>query len=118
MLQRAKNDIDLKKQDFYATGSLSSNSQVIDSYTLLKSTLKPFDTLVAMFNNYPKYLNDSHLNDSNRGVQGILVETGTEMSLASLQTYLRNFNNLDLGTLQVLNNFQKDGFYEVQVMIL
>ena len=118
VMQSAKKDIDLKKQNFYGTDSLRENSQIIDSYNLLQNTLKPFDTLITMFNNYPKYLNDSHLNDSNRGVQGILVDTGTQMSLVSLQNYLKGFNNLDLSTLQVLNNFQKDGFYEVQVIIL
>ncbi len=118
VIGNAKKDIDMKKQDFYATVSLRGDSRIIDSYTLLQSTLRPFDTLIAMFNNYSKYLNDSHLNDSNKAAQGILVDTTSEMSLGSLQMYLRNFNNLNLGTLQVTNNFQKDGFYEVQVIIL
>lgn len=40
------------------------------------------------------------------------------MSREILGAYLKNFNSLDISSLQVTNNFQKDGFYEVQVNIM
>ncbi|MDD5377168.1 MAG: hypothetical protein PHH16_03560 [Candidatus Gracilibacteria bacterium] len=114
----AKKDIENKKDMLYSNGSLQSNSQIIDSYTLLKNTLKSFDILTSMFSNYPGYLNDFHLNDSNRSAKGILVDKGTEMSTEILGAYLKKFNNLDISSLRVINDFQKDGFYEIQVNIL
>lgn len=71
-----------------------------------------------MFTNYPKYLDDSHLNETNKSARGILVEKGTVMSREILEAYLKNFNSLDISSLQVTNNFQKDGFYETQVNIM
>jgi hypothetical protein len=71
-----------------------------------------------MLNNYPKYLNDFHLNANNKSVKGILLDTENEMSKEKLETYLKDFNNIDLESLQILNNFEKDGFYEIQVTIL
>jgi membrane protease subunit (stomatin/prohibitin family) len=40
------------------------------------------------------------------------------MSKENLIAYLKNFNNIDISSLQIVNNFQKDGFYEVQVSIV
>lgn len=71
-----------------------------------------------MFTNYPKYLNDSHLNENNKSARGILVEKGTVMSREILEAYLKNFNSLDISSLQVTNNFEKDRFYEIQVNIM
>lgn len=118
VIDRAKKDVEDKKTILYSKGSLQSNSQIIDSYTLLKNTLGSFDMITSMFSNYPKYLNDFHLNDSNRSARGILVEKGDEMSMEILGTYLKGFNNLDITSLRVTNNFLKDGFYEIQVNIL
>ncbi len=70
-----------------------------------------------MFDNYSKYLSDFHLDANNRSARGILIEKEDRMGIDIVQKYLQNFNNLDISTLQVGNNFQKDGFYEVQVMI-
>lgn len=94
------------------------NSQVIDSYSLLITTLNSLNILVSMFDNYSKYLSDFHLDANNRSARGILIEKEDRMGIDIVQKYLQNFNNLDISTLQVGNNFQKDGFYEVQVMIL
>lgn len=118
VIDRAKKDVENKKAALYSKGSLQSNSQIIDSYTLLKNTLGSFDMITSMFSNYPKYLNDFHLNDSNRSARGILVEKGNEMSMETLGAYLKGFNNLDISSLRVANNFVKDGFYEIQVNIL
>jgi len=71
-----------------------------------------------MFDNYPKYLSDFHLNANDRSARGILIEKEDRMGIDIVQKYLQNFNSLDISTLQVVNNFQKDGFYEVQVVIL
>ncbi|NCP77179.1 hypothetical protein GW830_03555 [bacterium] len=71
-----------------------------------------------MFNNYSKYLNDFHLNESNRSAKGILVEEEIKMSKEILTTYLQKFNNLDISSITVTNNFREDGFYETQVTIL
>lgn len=118
MINTAKKDKKDKNNVLYSKDSFQSDSQVTDSYILLGTTLKSFDTLISMFSNYPKYLNDFHLNESNKSTRGILVEKGNEMSREILQTYLKDFNNLDISSLQVKNNFQKDGFYEIQVNIL
>lgn len=118
VINNAKVDAEDKKTILYSKWSFQSNPQIIDSYTLLKSTLAWFDTLISMFDNYPKYLNDFHLNDSNKSAKGILVEKGNEMSTEILQTYLKNFNNLDTANIRISNNFTKDNFYEAQVTIL
>lgn len=118
VMRTAKEDVEIKKNILYSKESFQSNSQITDSYSLLKSTLASFDTLLSMFSNYPKYLNDFHLSDKNKSARGILIEKGNEMSMEILQTYLRDFNNLDISSLQVNNNFQKDGFYEIQINIL
>ncbi len=114
----AKTDMESKKATLYSKGSFQSDSRVIDSYTLLNNTLKSFDIFISMFNNYGQYLVDFNLNDSNRSARGILVNKGSEMSMEILQAYLKKFNNLDLQTLKVKNNFEKDGFYETEVVIL
>lgn len=118
VINTAKKDAENKKNALYSKDSFQSDSQVIDSYSLLGTTLRSFDTLISMFSNYPKYLNDFHLNESNKSTRGILIEKGNAMSREILQTYLKDFNNLDVSSLQVKNNFQKDGFYEIQVNIL
>lgn len=46
------------------------------------------------------------------------MEANNEMSLKFLQDYLKKFNNVDITTLHVMNDFSKDGFYDVQVAIL
>lgn len=71
-----------------------------------------------MFRNYPQYLNDFHLNDRNKLTKSIVLEKRNELSMERLITYLEDFNNLDIPSLHVANNFQKDGFYEIQVQIL
>lgn len=38
--------------------------------------------------------------------------------MEALETYMKNFNNVDISSLQVMNNFKKDGFYEIKVNIL
>ncbi|EKD29234.1 MAG: hypothetical protein ACD_78C00467G0001 [uncultured bacterium (gcode 4)] len=118
VISMAKEDTEIKKNILYSKESFRPNSQITDSYSLLRDTLASFDTLASMFSNYPKYLNDFHLNDRNKSARGVLIEKGNAMSMEILQTYLRDFNNLDISSLQVTNNFQKDGFYEIQVNIL
>lgn len=80
--------------------------------------MRSFDVLISMFTNYPKYLNDFHLNDSNRLAKGILVDSGNEMNKEALETYFQSFNNLSPDSLRITNNFEKDGFYEIEVIIL
>lgn len=118
VISTAKEDVEIKKNVLYSKESFQPSSQITDSYSLLRDTLVSFDTLLSMFSNYPKYLNDFHLNDRNKSARGVLIEKGNVMSMEILQTYLRDFNNLDISSLQVTNNFQKDGFYEIQVNIL
>jgi len=118
VVNEAKNDTERKKDILYANNSLQSNPQVVDSYTLLKNTLASLSTLVAMFDNYSKYLNDFKLNESNKSARGILVEDENLMSIEILNAYLGKFNNLDISSLRVLNNFKQDNFYEVQVKIM
>ncbi len=118
MVNEAKNDTERKKDILYSNNSLQSNPQLIDSYTLLKNTLASLSTLVAMFDNYSKYLNDFKLNESNKSARGILVEDENLMSIEILNAYLGKFNNLDISSLRVLNNFKQDNFYEVQVKIM
>jgi hypothetical protein len=117
-IEMVKKDIMKKKNIFSVQDGTQSDSQIVDSYSLLITTLESFDIFVSMFNNYPKYLNDFHLSESSRLARGILIEKEDIMSKEIAQAYLKNFNNLDITTLQIANNFQKDGFYEVQVTIL
>lgn len=118
VVQEAKEDMERKKNVLYAKSSFQPDSQIVDSYTLFKTTLNSFDTIISMFSNYPKYLNDFHLNDTSKTAKGILIEKENEMSKEILETYLKGFNNLDISSLQIRNNFQKDGFYEIQVSLL
>lgn len=74
VIKTAKEDTKSKKAVFYFKNSLQSDSGITDSYTLLQNTLDSFDKLVSMFTNYPKYLNDSHLDESSKSARGILVE--------------------------------------------
>ena len=114
----AKQDMEAKRDILYSNGSFQPDSRVTDSFTLLSATLKTFDTPLFMFSNYSKYLNDFHLNDRNRSARGILLDAWHEPSRELLEAYLKNFNNLDISSLQVANDFKKDGFYEVQVGIV
>lgn len=118
VIDLAKKDIESKKDSFYSNNRFQSDSQIINSYILLKKTLESFDIFISMLNNYPKYLNDFHLNANNKLARGILIDTENEMSKEKLETYLKGFNNIDITTLQLLNNFEKDEFYEIQVTIL
>ncbi|NDK19428.1 hypothetical protein GW819_01150 [Candidatus Gracilibacteria bacterium] len=118
VINRINTDAEEKKNLLNSNESFRPSSQLIDSYTLLKNTIKSFEIFVSMFNNYSKYLNDFHLNESNRSAKGILVEEEIKMSKEILTTYLQKFNNLDISSITVTNNFREDGFYETQVTIL
>lgn len=118
VIYEAKKGMENRKSVLYSKNSIPSDSPIIDSYTLLKTTLNSFDTIISMFSNYPKYLNDFHLNDTSKIAKGILIEKENEMSREILETYLKGFNSLDISSLQLMNNFQKDGFYEIQVPLL
>lgn len=111
-------DAENKKDALYKKDVVSSNSGIIDSYSLLKTTLKSFDTIISMLSNYQKYLDDLDLNTSSKYARGIFIEKENKMSIENVQNYLKDFNNLDIWSLQISNNFQKDGFYEIQVSIL
>lgn len=117
-LTMIRNDIEVKKNVLYLNKINQGNSQVIDSYSLLVKTLDSFNIFISMLDNYTKYLSDFHLDTENRLARGILIQKEDRMGIDIVQTYLQKFNNIDIATLQVINNFQKDGFYEIQVMIL
>ena len=118
VISMAGANIDNKKGALVTDKKRLSNSQIIDSYSLLKNTLKSFDILVSMFGNYPKYLNDFHLNEQSKRIRGILIEKGDELSMEKLRAYLKNFNNIDDSSLRVANDFREDGYYDLQVKIL
>ena len=117
VILNAKADVESKKNTLSTKNLFQSDPLIIDNYNLLKTRLESFDIFISMFDNYPKYLNDFNLNEASKKAQGILMEKGNEMSKEQAQSYLKDFNNLDLSSLQVTNNFKQDGFYQIQVII-
>lgn len=117
MTDSIKKNIESKKQIFYTLTQIKQDSNMSDNYTLLSETLAYTKKLRDIFLNYPEYLKSIELNDKNKEARGILIINKQEMSRENLETYLSSFNNIDLSSLQIFNNFKKDGFYDVQVNI-
>ncbi|EKD30440.1 MAG: hypothetical protein ACD_78C00060G0001, partial [uncultured bacterium (gcode 4)] len=111
------NDIESKKQKFYTLTQMKQDSNMTDNFTLLSDTLTYTKKLRDIFLDYPEYLKSIKLNDKNKDARGILIVQTQEMSRENLETYLSTFNNISLSSLQIFNNFKKDGFYDVQVGI-
>ena len=88
-----------------------------DNYTLLSDTLGSTNKLRGIFLDYPEYLKSIELNDKSRKARGILIVETQEMSRENLETYLSTFNNIHISSLQIFNNFKKDGFYDIQIRI-
>lgn len=110
-------NIESKKQTFYTLTQIKQDSNTSDNYTLLSETLAYTKKLRDIFLDYPEYLKSLELNDKNKEARGILIVTKQEMSRENLKTYLSTFNGVDISSLQIFNNFKKDGFYDVQVSI-
>ncbi len=96
---------------------MKQDSNMTDNFTLLSDTLTYTKKLRDIFLDYPEYLKSIKLNDKNKDARGILIVQTQEMSRENLETYLSTFNNISLSSLQIFNNFKKDGFYDVQVGI-
>lgn len=112
------NNIERKRKKFYTlTPLLKQNSNMSDNYTLLDETLKNTNKLRDIFLDYPEYLKAMELNDKSRQARGILITKTQEMNRESLEAYLSTFNNMDTTSLQIFNNFKRDGFYDLQVRI-
>jgi len=112
-----ENNIGKKKQKFYELTALKQNSNMSDNYTLLSDTLGSTNKLRGIFLDYPEYLKSIELNDKSRKARGILIVETQEMSRENLETYLSTFNNIHISSLQIFNNFKKDGFYDIQIRI-
>lgn len=56
------------------------------------------------------------LSDTSKGATGLIVDSNT-LSLESVTDYLKDFSGVDIETLKVTNDFVKDGFYAISVMI-
>jgi hypothetical protein len=95
------------------------DSQVITNFFSLSRTIEWFNTLVLMLTNYQSYLHSSKL-DWEDQIEGIVITKWYELSREKLENYLKNFNNLDIASLNLINQNElvKDGFYRVQVNIL
>lgn len=117
LTETMENNIKQKKQKFYELTTLKQNSNMSDNYTLLNETLGNTSKLRDIFLDYPAYLKTVELNDRSRKARGILIVETQEMSRENLETYLSTFNNINISSLQIFNNFKKDGFYDLQVRI-
>lgn len=87
-----------------------------DNFVILSATVERLKMLGNIFVDYAGYRKNLTLNDATRNATGILLG-GMKLSKESIQSYMAHFNGVDITTLQVLNDFEKDGFYDVRVTI-
>ncbi len=112
-----KSDISNKKQIFYTLTSIKQNSNTNDQYIILNRTLWNTYKLSEMFLNYPNYKTMMSLNDVNKKATGILFQKKIPLYIKEPTEYLSRFNNIDLSTIRVINNFIVDNFYKIIVNI-
>lgn len=104
-----------KHDEFYALLG-TKQGDVTDNFMILSATTGRLKDLGNIFADYAGYRKNLTLNDATRNATGILLG-GTKLSKESLQAYLARFDGIDLSTLQVLNDFEKDSFYDIRVTI-
>lgn len=112
-----ENDLAAKKQSFYTLHAINPDVKINDNYTILYSAYTALDRLRYIFGNYGEYTKTAELNDRSRTAHGIIINKTEEMSRTSLEAYLSGFTDLNTSTIDLLNNFKKDGFYDMTVMI-
>jgi hypothetical protein len=73
----------------------------------------------GILTDYSTYRQNLELDPLNQAASRLsLDDNKPQLSLQALQTYLSQFNGLQVNTIQVSNNFSVDNFYLVRVIIL
>ena len=94
----------------------TQQSSAANNFALLAATVAKSKALQDIISDYPTYRKNLLLAEGSRNATGI-VFGADHLSEETLRSYLSQFSGLNIGTLQVRNDFQKDGFYDVQVTI-
>ena len=89
-----------------------------DNYNLLFQISVQMNTMRDILMDYPRYAKNLELDARNKNARGILINKTEDMSRELVEKYLGNFNDINTATLQITNNFTKDGFYDLHVDIL
>lgn len=118
LVNRLGADLTEKKQAFYTSHTTWSGSDIDDNFILLSQTYEHTNQMRYILFNYPEYIKKLELNNRSKRAHGILIEKSEAMSQESLDRYLKDFNNVDLSTLQIVNNYRGDGFYDIRIDIL
>ncbi|MDD2487556.1 MAG: hypothetical protein PHS92_04250 [Candidatus Gracilibacteria bacterium] len=106
----------LEKKAFYYK-NLGNKTGSSDSYVILRDKFLKLKSILAIINNYSSYIIKINLNAENKNVKGLDFIKDESLSEEKLNAYMSQFNDIDMETLKVSNNFNKDGFYDISVYI-
>ncbi len=111
------NELKNKKTDFYNF----IKWEIKNNYILFETNLNKLNQIIYTINNYQTYLLKLKLNEQNRKASWLVYEDKSwqiKLSKEYVTQYLSQFNNLDIESITILNDFKKDKFYEISVKIL
>jgi len=86
-------------------------------------TLEIFEQLKSIygiFSDYPNYLNNLALNEANKEATHLSadnLDNKKVLSVDNLRSYLDQFNGIKKETIRATNNFEVDGYYDVELQI-
>lgn len=87
-----------------------------DSFVVLSKTNDSLLRLKDIFANYAEYRKNLSLSEGSKNAMGIVQDKGA-LSEEKLSSYLSRFDGVDVSTLEIKNDFRKDGYYSVAVKI-
>lgn len=105
-----------KYQAMYLIALGNTDDSSVNYFTQFTNSNAKLANLLSIMKNYEDYRTQLDLSDTSKGATGLVVDS-QNLSLDAITKYLSVFSGLDIGSLQLKNDFAKDGFYQVQVPI-
>ncbi|EKD66310.1 MAG: hypothetical protein ACD_49C00051G0009 [uncultured bacterium (gcode 4)] len=109
-----------KKDFYYKALWTAASSNIIEYYSSLSKSYDSLKFKIDIFKDYNSYILRLNLNKENKDLKWLdYSNSDNQLSVSAIRDYMSQFNQVDIGSLNVLNNssLNKDWYYNISIII-
>ena len=119
LVDSVSGDLRFNQRMFYSLKRSFAARDQRDDFSKFNQVFSKYNELKTIFLDYKAYQRKLALDPSSQSIQELDFGSDTNFLTPDYpKTYLAQFNNVDLSTLKILNNFKADKFFHLSVSIL